>query len=127
MTTSQIHEYDGCLMCAVRALTEGTPPAWKPEQVGEKVTGVVLRKLELTSRFSFEGTYPAVDLWIGGTERIRVHAFGANLRQALTGAEPQVGDTATVRYDGLVRLEAGVFKGKSIKAWTVQVSRGHHG
>jgi hypothetical protein len=130
MTTMiETHDWDGCLMCAVRALTEGRPVDWathKSRVEGDTVTGVVLRQGVQPSHYS-EAQVPYVDLWLGGVERARVAGHGQVLREALISAELQVGDTVTVTFE-----ETKTFtpKGRSepvtYKVFTVEVARGHH-
>lgn len=113
-------------MCAVRALTEGEPRTWWPDEPAE-VTGVVLRQGSVPSQFSIYGGEVAfVDLWLGGTERVRVMAYGAMLSGALFRAAPEVGDTLTVAYEGKGRIERGKHAGREFRKHTVSVTRGHH-
>lgn len=121
------HEGD-CLMCAVRALTEGRPPEWANPQdrvAGDTVTGVMMRKGATPTAFSSEPvTY--IDLWTGGANRVRVTAFGEALRYAIDRAEIQVGDTVTVRFDGVLPLNKPQRGIATYRAYTVTVERGHH-
>lgn len=114
---------DNCLMCAVRALTEGIPPLWRPEEVGESVGGVVLKIGEKDDPVI--GKVPFVDLWRGGQNRVRFLAFGMSARAALRSAAPAVGDTLTVWYDGAKPIPSGRLKGQPYKAFSVNVQRGH--
>jgi hypothetical protein len=125
-TTTEQHTPDGCLMCAVRALTEGEPKAWWPNEPAS-VKGVVLKRGEVPSQFSiYGGTVPFVDLWLGGTERVRVMAYGAILGGAIQKADPAVGDTLTVVYEGQGTIEHGKHAGKPFRRHSVTVERGHH-
>jgi hypothetical protein len=125
-TTNETHAPDGCLMCAVRALTEGEPRTWWPDEPAS-VHGVVLRQGSVPSQFSiYGGEVPFVDLWLGGTERVRVMAYGAMLGAALARAEIQVGDTLTVAYEGQGFIERGKHAGRQFRKHTVNVMRGHH-
>lgn len=116
------HE-DGCLMCAVRALTEGDPAAsWVPG-AGATISGVVLRKGELTTEF---GQVPFVDLWTGGTGRVRVAAYPSTLRRSIEAAAPRIGDRLQVWFDGERFIEPPHPKaGRTYKAFSVNVQRGH--
>lgn len=121
-TAAQDHEAT-CLMCAVRALTEGDPAAtWTPETTGQTISGVVLRKGELSTDW---GRVPFVDLWMGGTGRVRIKAYGAALRHAIEGVAPLIGDRLQVRYDGERVIESGKFAGRQTKAYSANVQRGH--
>lgn len=123
MTEIAGHHEDNCLMCAVRALTEGDPAAnWAPTEPGATISGVVLRQGMLATDF---GPVPFVDLWQGGTGRVRVRAYGSGLRHALDGAAAQIGDRLQVWYDGEKILEKGRFAGKPYKAFSANVQRGH--
>jgi hypothetical protein len=113
---------DNCLMCAVRALTEGTPKTWAPATAGETVTGVVLKTGKVVTDF---GQAPYVDLWLGGHERIRISAFGNRLRHALDEVDAQIGDTLSVWFDGLGTVTKGPMEGKPYKAFSANVQRGH--
>lgn len=124
MTTETHDHTDNCLMCAVRALTEGDPAAtWNPEREGATISGVVLRQGEVHTNF---GVVPFVDLWQGGTGRVRVMAFGAQLRHALSGAAAQIGDRLQVWFDGEREIPAKAGRGPlRYKAFSVNVQRGH--
>lgn len=119
--TEHNHQAD-CLMCAVRALTEGIPPVWNPETEGESTTGVILKTGEVATDF---GMVPFVDLWRGGVDRIRIMAYGSSLRHALTSAAGLVGDTLTVWYDGQRAVREGRFEGRTYKAFSANAQRGH--
>jgi hypothetical protein len=125
MTTTNEHEHaDGCLMCAVRALTEGDPAAtWTPEREGATISGVVLRMGELPTNF---GMIPFVDLWLGGTSRVRVKAYGAQLRDAIKSSAPLVGDRLSVWFDGERTIPAnGRHRELTYRSFSVNVQRGH--
>jgi hypothetical protein len=127
--TTEKHNADGCLMCAVRALTEGEPNAWVPGETGSGVTGVVLAMGETDSPSIYDLTgqnIPYVDLWLGGRERVRIMAFGATLRRAVEKADPKIGDTLTVTFDGYGEINTGKHRGLKFRQHTVNVVRGHH-
>lgn len=113
-----------CLMCAVRALTEGDPATtWRPELAGESVSGIVLRKGTVATDF---GQVPFVDLWLGGHSRVRVMAFSGSLRHALDGVAAQIGDRLQVWYDGKREIPEGRFAGvREMRTFTANVQRGH--
>ena len=112
-----------CLMCAVRALTEGDPAAtWNPTDPGTMIAGVVLRQGTVTNQF---GQIPFVDLWLGGTSRVRVMAYSEILRHALMSAAAQIGDRLQVQMDEPGTIENGRFKGRPYKRFSVTVQRGH--
>lgn len=120
--TEHNHESD-CLMCAVRALTEGDPAvSWNPTVEGATISGVVLRQGTLATDF---GPVPFVDLWTGGTGRVRIKAYGSSLRHAIDGAAPQIGDRLSVWFDGERVMESGRMKGRPYKAFSANVQRGH--
>lgn len=122
MTEIQGHHADGCLMCAVRALTEGRAKEFKSDEPGE-VTGVVLRQGTQPTAWS-SSPVPFIELWLGGTDRIRVTGHQAVLSSLITGAELQVGDTVTVRYLGkkptTIRNKPAEYKD-----FELSVERGH--
>jgi hypothetical protein len=125
MTTEQHDHPDTCLMCAVRALTEGAPAAtWAPREPGQTISGVVLRQGEVETDFDM-GPVPFVDLWQGGTGRVRVVAYAATLRLALSQAGAQVGDRLQLRYDRDRTVEKGVMAGRTVKVFIAEVQRGH--
>lgn len=115
-----------CLMCAVRALTEGTPAVfWTPEP-GQSVSGVVLRIGHEPSPFHRSERVLFVDLWTGGTGRIRVRAYAASLENALRTAEALVGDRLTLSRGEDGTLTKGMYAGRRYKTFTADVRRGHH-
>jgi len=128
MTEIEAHHEDGCLMCAVRALTEGRAKEWMPEEPSE-VTGVVLRQGTQPTHFS--GIAPFVELWLGGRERTRVTGHAMILSSLIEGAELQVGDTVTVQYNGkkeakLTPSQARTGKTPNVyKTYELEVRRGH--
>lgn len=121
--TPQDHEAN-CLMCAVRALTEGDPAAtWTPTEPGATISGVVLRQGEVHTNI---GTIPYVDLWQGGTGRVRVMAYAGTLRHALSGASAQIGDRLQIRFEGRSHLpERDSRPALPYKVFSVEVQRGH--
>jgi hypothetical protein len=123
MTTEQHDHPDNCLMCAVRALTEGDPAAsWRPTEPGATISGVVLRQGEVATNL---GMVPYVDLWQGGTGRVRVMAYSGTLRHALSQAAAQIGDRLQVWFDGERHVESGRRAGLPYKAFSANVQRGH--
>lgn len=122
-TAAQDHEAT-CLMCAVRALTEGDPATtWTPTKPGSTISGVVLRQGDVTTSF---GPVPFVDLWQGGTGRVRVVAYQASLRHALAQGAAQIGDRLQLRFDGERYLpERGSRAAMSYKMFSHNVQRGH--
>lgn len=110
-------------MCAVRALTEGVPAVrWTPTEPGATISGVVLKMGTLDSSF---GLVPFVDLWTGGTGRVRVNAYPSGLRHVLATEEPQVGDTLWLWFDGFRTIERGPRAGQERKVFSGNVQRGH--
>lgn len=125
MTEIQGHHADGCLMCAVRALTEGRAKIWDNREPGAEVTGVVLRQGIQPSDF---GEVPFIELWLGGFERTRILAYSSMLASLIEGAELRVGDTVTVRYVGQIEVPAThrFYKpGRTMKKFELAVERGH--
>lgn len=117
-----------CLMCAVRALTEGEPAVfWNPNP-GQSVSGVVLRIDHEPSPFAPNGGDRVlfVDLWTGGTGRIRVRAYAASLDNAIRTAAALVGDRLTLTRGEDGTLTRGAFAGRPFKTFTADVRRGHH-
>lgn len=124
--TTTTHEPDGCLMCAVRALTEGDAPVWWPGEPGASVTGVVVRMGQLPAEAFSPEPIPFVDLWLGHLDRVRIKAYGSTIRRALEAAAPQVGDTLTVTFEGHREIPAGRQRGQKYRHHTVTITRGHH-
>jgi hypothetical protein len=123
MTAIEGHHEDDCLMCAVRALTEGRAKEWATEEPGE-VTGVILRQGTQPTHFS--GSAPYIELWLGGRDRIRVTGHAAMLAQIIEGGELQVGDTVTVRYVGKRPIKSKRAVGPTeYKSFELEVQRGH--
>lgn len=120
------HATDGCLMCAVRALTEGEPEVWRPSEPAS-VKGVVLWVGTVPNRYAVMAgdTFPVVDLWLGGLDRVRVIGHGS-LGRELDRLAPTVGDTLTVAYTGHGTIEGGKYAGGAYRAHTVEITRGHH-
>lgn len=130
MTDTTAHDWDGCILCAVRALTEGKPREWNVLTVEEmaanpEVTGVILKMGRVPSQFATKPV-PYVDLWTGGADRIRITQYGMALENAIMATEPQIGDTLTVRYTGQHMIERGRFAGHETKTFTAEIQRGHH-
>lgn len=122
------HQVDGCLMCAVRALTEGTPEIWNPTVEGETAGGVILRTGMAVHPFSSHESdrAPFVDLWTGGMGRIRVVGYSGHLRAGIQAAEGKVGDVMSIRFDGTGIVVKGQHEGRPYRKFTVTVTRGHH-
>lgn len=123
--TTETHDHEaGCLMCAVRALTEGAPAAtWAPTEPGATISGVVLRQGEVATNF---GPVPFVDLWQGGTGRVRVMAYQESLRHALAQGAAQIGDRLQLWFDGERYLPArGSRAAMAYKVFSHNVQRGH--
>ena len=113
-------------MCAVRALTEGDPAVtWDPKTTGATISGVVLRQGTVSTNF---GPVPFVDLWTGGTGRVRVMAYGFSMRHVLDGAAAQIGDRLQIWFDGEWTIDrpGRPLHGKTYKAFSANVQRGHH-
>lgn len=124
MTSNQ--EPDDCPVCILRALTEGEPKSWFPSEPAS-VNGVVLQYGRTASRFTayVDGNIPFVDLWPGGTDRVRILGYGS-LGRELDRLAPTVGDTLTVAYTGQGTIERGKYAGRAYRAHTVEIKRGHH-
>lgn len=123
MTEIQGHHADGCLMCTVRALTEGRAKEWMPDEPAE-ISGVVLRQGSQPTHFSNDPV-PFIELWLGGQSRVRVTGHASVLNSLIIGAEIQVGDTVTVKYLG--KRDGAMKSGRAIqwKAFELKVERGH--
>lgn len=125
MTEMQHDHPSNCLMCAVRALTEGNPAVtWAPTEPGATISGVVLRQGEVSTDV---GPVPFVDLWQGDTGRVRVMAYNATLRHALAGASAQIGDRLQVWFDDeqIIDRPGRPLHGLPYKVFSVNVQRGH--
>jgi len=117
----------GCLICAVRTLTEGRPREWsttKDLDPGTTITGVVIKTGDQPSHF--EAQVPFLDLWLGGLERIRVAGHSLQLRNSIEALEAKIGDTVTVTFGGSVEIKTGRMAGQMMKTFTATVERGHH-
>ena len=113
----------GCIMCAVRTLTEGTPRVWTPGTPGQSVNGAVLAHGTTDTNFS---PVPYVDLWLGGTARIRVILFGFSLQQGVKDAQAQIGDRLEIRFNGMKMVESVRLPSRPYRDFSVGVTRGHH-
>lgn len=115
-------------MCAVRELTEGTPRIWTPSIAGQKVAGAVLAVGKTVS--TFQSLIPYVDLWQGGTNRIRVIGYGAKLSSGIESARPRVGDTLEIIFMGMGTVPANPLAGRResrrYRDFSITVTRGHH-
>lgn len=129
MDTTLVHkDEDNCLLCAVRALTEGEPAAkWRGNAPGDEISGIVLRIGAEPHVFGRDGRMVFLDLWTGGTGRVRIWAGPATLENAITSAALVVGDRVTVRFvrEDQIR-KSGPFHGKPFKIYNIDVRRGHH-
>lgn len=128
MTTTN-HDHTGrvdCPVCVVRALTEGEPTVWWPNEPAS-VKGVVLQIGRTTSQFTtYVGeTIPYVDIWLGGLDRVRIVGYG-HVGRELDRVKPVTGDTLTVTYTGVGTIERGKFAGRPFRKYTVEITRGHH-
>lgn len=113
-----------CLMCAVRQLTEGEPEeGWHPD-LGDTVSGAVLRVGHHATPFG--GMVPFVDLWLGGFRRVRVIAYSTVLARKLMDQELKVGDRVRIAYIGRKPIERGRHAGREVRDFSVMVERGHH-
>lgn len=70
-------------------------------------------------------TIPYVDLWLGGTDRVRIVGYGS-LGRDLDRIKPTTGDTLTVDYVGQGTIKSGRFQGRAYRKYTVEITRGHH-
>lgn len=126
MTHDMANHEDNCLLCAVRALTEGVPESWVPQEAGQNVTGVILKMGKVPNRFDLSGEGALfVDLWLGGHRRIRVIAYGSYLRHEIDRMEPQIGDTLGVEFLGERIINDGRYAGRPYKAYIAAIRRGH--
>ena len=122
-TNATDHEAS-CLMCAVRALTEGDPAVtWFPSEPGATIAGVVLKMG--TSADNLLGQVPFVDLWTGGTGRVRIKLYAHSLRHSLDGVAPKIGDRLQVWFDGEETSTTGQYAGRQYKRFSANVQRGH--
>lgn len=125
------HEHhDNCLMCAVRALTEGEPAAkWRGTKPGDEISGVVLKVGTEPHVMGREGRMAFMDLWMGGPGRVRIWAGPATLENAIRTQDPKMGDRVKVRYarDGIVRGNPrSPLYGRPYRVYEIDVKRGHH-
>lgn len=126
MTEIQGHHADGCLMCAVRALTEGRAKEWAPGDEPCEISGIVLRQGTQPTAWSNDPV-PFIELWLGGQSRTRVTGHSAVLSSLIIGAEIQVGDTVTVRYLGKADTKPDRRTGTvhQYRKFELSVERGH--
>ena len=123
--TEPTHQ-EGCLLCAVRALTEGEPEYIEFKEPGDEVKGVVIRTGRRLSAMALDGDgYPYVWLWLGGHERVGVVGYGTTMRAGLMDADAKVGDTLTIRFEERTEIKTGRFAGKPYSRYSVAVQRGH--
>jgi len=123
--TSTNHIKDGCPVCIVRALTEGEPKVWFPSEPAT-VKGVVLWVGTIPNRFAVLAvdTLPVVDLWLSGTDRVRLVGYGS-LGRDLERLAPTVGDTLTVQYTGQATISSGRYAGRAYRKYETEIMRGH--
>jgi hypothetical protein len=129
MTDHVIEQHGGCLLCAVRAMIEGTPAnVWNGGadlEAGASISGVLIRRGQVHGVGLVSGEF--IDLWHDETgERVRVLAYGHSLAGELERAAPIVGDRVTVVYLGKREMTTGKFSGRQYRAYRVTVHRGHH-
>lgn len=130
MSDTHTDHQDGCLLCAVRALTEGVPPVWDPS-VGDTVRGVVLARGEHLGLFDTRQGY--VDLYVNGHEGtemehgVRIRLIGGAIFEShLDGCAPHVGDTLTVKYLGRVAArKIRTMPERMFRDWAMAIRRGH--
>lgn len=125
-------EWDGCLVCAVRAMTQGRPKDWamtKDLAPGSTVTGVVMRTGSQPTHYNTDPV-PFLDLWIGGVDRVRVTGHSQSLREQIVSAEAEVGDTVTATFVEIRHFQSKFDRPgdapRTMKIFEVSVERGHH-
>lgn len=124
--TTTTHKPDKCPVCIVRALTEGEPRPWWPSEPAT-VEGVVLKVGTVPNHLGTivrADTFPFVDLWLGGTDRVRIVGYGSVGRE-FDRLKPTVGDTLTVQYVGQGTIDSGKYAGRAYRKHDVQIQRGH--
>jgi hypothetical protein len=105
---------------------EDDSEGWVPSEVGEGISGVVVKVGETRSDFAKDGEDPMVPTVTIETKdgtKYRVIGYGAVLKRELQDANPQVGDRLAVKYFGEKPIKKGRFQGKPYKHFGVAIRR----
>jgi hypothetical protein len=105
---------------------EDDSEGWVPSEVGEGVSGVVVKVGETRSDFAKDGEdpmVPTVTIQTKDGTKWRIIGYGSVLKRELIDADPQVGDRLAVRYFGEKPIKKGRFQGKPYKHFGVAIRR----
>jgi hypothetical protein len=105
---------------------EDDSEGWVPSEVGEGISGTVVKVGETRSDFAKDGEDPMVPTVTIETKdgtKYRVIGYGAVLKRELQDANPQVGDRLAVKYFGEKPIKKGRFQGKPYKHFGVAIRR----
>jgi hypothetical protein len=105
---------------------EDDSEGWVPSEVGEGVSGVVVKVGETRSDFAKDGEdpmVPTVTIQTKDGTKWRIIGYGSVLKRELQDADPKVGDRLAVRYFGEKPIKKGRFQGKPYKHFGVAIRR----
>jgi hypothetical protein len=92
------------------------PDRWKPENEGDRISGTV--KTIRIATMPDGNRYPSLTIVSSGVER-QVLASQVQLLRLLAEKKPQAGDTLTIVFTHVEKLQGG----KTMKHFTVDVTR----
>ena len=105
---------------------EDDSEGWVPSEVGEGISGLVVKVGETRSDFANDGEnpmVPTVTIQVKDGAKYRVIGYGAVLKRELQDADPQVGDRLAVKYFGEKPIKKGRFAGKPYKHFGLAIRR----
>ena len=105
---------------------EDDSEGWLPSEVGEGISGLVVKVGETRSDFANDGEnpmVPTVTIQVKDGTKYRVIGYGAVLKRELQDADPQVGDRLAVKYFGEKPIKKGRFAGKPYKHFGLAIRR----
>jgi hypothetical protein len=105
---------------------EDDSEGWVPSEVGEGISGLVVKVGETRSDFANDGEnpmVPTVTIQVKDGTKYRVIGYGAVLKRELQDADPQVGDRLAVKYFGEKPIKKGRFAGKPYKHFGLAIRR----
>lgn len=95
-------------------------PAWRPENDGDSILGVITAIAMGHSEF---GTYPIITILTADGEMLAVHGFHTILKQRLIEIRPSVDEILGVKYLGHVLPEDGTKNVNDYYAYKVLINR----
>lgn len=93
------------------------PERWKPENVGDKITGKVLSIRVATMPDGAQ--YPSITLETA-TGQAEVLASQTQLLSLLAAKQPNIGDVLTIEHTGIEKLSGG----RTLKQFNVETQAG---